>query len=790
MSRRKRRFSPHAAAPKAAPCAPSQQGRPVPPPRLSLHPDAGGGIAAGVPLTPDEVRRLYGPPRTLGASEETRLALDSQLADGGVYTLLQHTFQLGQAAAPQFMGYGALQNMAQNGLLRACIETVADDMTREWITLRGGDAPHAGDASDRLKRLEEALRRFNLQAVFHEAAELVGYEGGAFVFIDTGADGARLMGPLHLGAAGAELAPGRPLRFTVIDPVNVFPGDYNSTSPLREDYFRPRWWWVLGERVHASRLIRLVANEVPILLRPAYNFMGIPQAQILWDYILHFQECRTAEARLLKKFSMTVFKTTMQDIILSAEGTAQLDRRVRYMIQTMSNDGVLAVDKDTEDVVKLETPLSGVTDIVRQALEFLAALNRTPAVKLLGISPSGFNATGESDIRNYYDHITSQQEKVLRAGIWRALTCIQLHEFRDIDRGLDFDFAPLGEEDRAALATQQKTRADTVAVYLDRGVISTEEARGALARDPDSPFADIDPEELPEGAEGVGDMPPGMEGEPGDPGDVDDVDKAGAVYDGALDAEKWCTTSKGKHFQVETETGEILKGNIGQGDDHFGPAYSGFKGKPHEAIEHLLKEKNGHVPGAFHKEGLGDIDLPYGKGGKDGFGLAHIIERRNEQNQDGEAFVRNLPSLIQEGKVEYRKEFPGRAYVVHEKRAAVIRLDWDGQERKWMVTAYPLEKKISGAQDGCRTCVLTFDDRQSFPLPYAGVQPAKQQEEKKKVASGGHGKFSQDTCLRKPGLVFSRPDLGAETAFTKKVNLISRDVKLGAGAASGMEGQA
>ena len=27
------------------------------------------------------------------------------------------------------------------------------------------------------------------------------------------------------------------------------------------------------------------------------------------------------------------------------------------------------------------------------------------------------------------------------------------------------------------------------------------------------------------------------------------------VADGALDAEKWCTTSKGKHFQVETETG-------------------------------------------------------------------------------------------------------------------------------------------------------------------------------------------------------------------------------------------
>ena len=66
------------------------------------------------------------------------------------------------------------------------------------------------------------------------------------------------------------------LRFVVIDPVNVFPGDYNSLSPLEPDYFRPRWWWVLGQRVHASRLIRLVANECPVLLRPVPREVAVP----------------------------------------------------------------------------------------------------------------------------------------------------------------------------------------------------------------------------------------------------------------------------------------------------------------------------------------------------------------------------------------------------------------------------------------------------------------------------------------------------------------------------------
>lgn len=593
MSRRHRRASRVVASPPAASA----------PRRMLFSPDAGGAAWVEAPLTLDQIRECYGPARTLGAPSGARLAMDSQLEADGVYTLLQHTLQLGQAAAPQFMGYGALQNISQNGLIRACVETVTDDMTRAWITLKGGEKPDAGGEDDRLKRLEAAARKAELQKSFHEAAELVGYEGGAFIFIDTGACGEALRHPLHLGRFSSEIRAGFPLRFTVVDPVNVFPGDYNSLSPLQPNYFRPAWWWVLGERVHASRLIRLVANEVPVLLRPSYNFLGIAQAQILWDYVLHFQECRAAEARLLTKFSLTVFKTNMTEILTAGAGTANLDSRIRFMIQSMSNDGVLAVDKDMEDVVKLATPLSGVTDIVRQALEFLAALNRTPAVKLLGISPSGFNATGESDIRNYYDHIKSQQEKVLRAGIQRALDCIQLHEFREIDRAVSFDFAPLGEEDRAALAVQQKTKADTMAVYIDRGLISPEEARAAIAADPDSGFADIDPDDLPEGnsmpGEMSGDVPPGMGGE----AEIDDVDKAGAVYDAALwgkDAEIWRTSKGGKRFQVDTETGEITRGNVGQ------PGYS-YQSTPLESTkpdtaryEALLREQDGDAKRAAH----------------------------------------------------------------------------------------------------------------------------------------------------------------------------------------------
>ncbi len=481
--------------------------------------------------TVDDVRAVYGPAQTLGAPEEVRVAMDSQLYDSGVYSLIQHTVELGQMPMAEFVGYGMLQSMSQNGLLRACIETVADDMTRNWIKLEKGlddpDADADGEISpeekERIKEEERegstlvdemmrTMNKYHLREVFHDAQELVGYEGGAMIYIDTGAIGEELKTPLNLTNYTGELKMGDLKGFIVVDPVNVFPGLYNSTDPLRTDYFVPKTWWVLGQEVHESRLVRLVDNEVPILLRPSYNFMGIPQAQILWDYVLHFQQCRIAATELVTKHSMTVFKTQIGDILFSGEGTRALDTRIKYFKQNRDNLNIVAIDKENEDLVNVESSVAGVDSICKQSLEYLAAINRTPAVKLLGLSPTGFNATGESDIRNYYDHIKSQQEKIFRDGLQKCLDVLQLNLNGKIDKSLKFEFVQLSEEDKNTLVQYQKTKADVIGGLLDHNIISGEEARKALSDDPDSGFSGLDPDEVPEDEGGAGEMP-GMGGE-------------------------------------------------------------------------------------------------------------------------------------------------------------------------------------------------------------------------------------------------------------------------------------
>lgn len=430
----------------------------------------------------DDVRRHFSLPVTLGAPEKVRLAQDSAFDSMGGFSaiygsLQQHAFDMGQYPITSFIGYGALQQIAQNGMIRACIQTVADDITRQWITVTGGD-DRAEDVAA-IQDLQET--KYRLREVFHEAATMTGYMGGAFIFIDTGDEDLEF--PLCINEYSAELQRGRKVRFVIVDPVNVTPGDYNADRPLERDYMKPRMWWVLGRKVHASRLIPLVDNPVPTLLKPAYNFLGIPQAQILWDYVLHWNQCRVYAADLLRKISLLVFQTDTDAIFNTPDGVRLFDIRMRALQRYRDNNSVFVCNKEQEAVSNVQTSIAGTTDVVRQSLEMIASINRTPAVKLLGISPSGFNATGQSDITNYYDHIKSKQE-IRREAVMTCLRVIQLVEFGRIDESISFDFVELGTDNESTQAMTAQARAGMLAQLAQLQAISAEEVRQAAKEDP------------------------------------------------------------------------------------------------------------------------------------------------------------------------------------------------------------------------------------------------------------------------------------------------------------------
>ncbi len=147
------------------------------------------------------------------------------------------------------------------------------------------------------------------------------------------------------------------------------------------------------------------------------------------------------------------------------------------------------------------------------------------------------------------------------------------------------------------------------------------------------------------------------------------------------------------------EGGKFTDGNDSQDKDHitdWGQSYPDFSNKPSEAIEHLLKNKQGYLPAAISKEGIGDIDFVYGKGGKKGFGLAHIIEQRDKQGINGKEFVKNIPQIIQKGELVSKDNHADRKYIISDDKEVAIRLDYSGQKRNWIVTAY-ITKELQGS---------------------------------------------------------------------------------------------
>ena len=184
-------------------------------------------------LTQEEVKELSSLPVTLGLqglcdeeTKEVKYAHDSALQASLTAlesTLTGHAMALGQFPTTSFVGYGVLQQIAQNGMIRTCIQTVADDMTREWIQVTGGDDVE-NEEIDKLQDIQES--KYKLRSLFNRAQSLVGFMGGAMIFIDTGEEQLDL--PLNISDVSAEIKKGASVIFVLVDSLNVSRGLYIS----------------------------------------------------------------------------------------------------------------------------------------------------------------------------------------------------------------------------------------------------------------------------------------------------------------------------------------------------------------------------------------------------------------------------------------------------------------------------------------------------------------------------------------------------------------------------------
>jgi phage-related protein (TIGR01555 family) len=405
-----------------------------------------------------------------------------------------------------FPGYPYLAELSQRPEYRSPTETIAEEMTRKWITL---ESTGESDVSDKIKEMEKAFREFGIQDLFRKATEVDGYFGRAHLFVDIkGQENARNT-PLVISPE--TIPEGSLTKFKVIEPMWCTPVAWNAIDPTADDFYKPTHWYVLGRDVHASRLIPFMSREVPDLLKPSYNFGGLSLSQMLEKYVNQWLQTKDSVSDLIHNFSIVVLSTNME-AVLSGDGVDDLRKRAAMFIQDRDNRGLMLTDKETELLTQIAVPLGTLDALQAQAQEHMAAVTRIPLVKAFGISPTGLNASSEFEILVFYDHIAARQEIGYTANLRKVNHIIQCHLFGTIDESIEAVFQPMKELDGEALGRVRKGDAELAATLIGSGVISPEEERGRIASDPDSGYSNLDvsavpdPADLPQnqGAQGEG----------------------------------------------------------------------------------------------------------------------------------------------------------------------------------------------------------------------------------------------------------------------------------------------
>ncbi len=341
-------------------------------------------------------------------------------------------------------------------LARKIVDIVPYDMVREWREWAGERAAVAA--------VEGAERRLNLRKAVQRALTLGRLYGGAAIIVGTGEENAAALAselhPESIGVGGIKFlhAVSRwqlstpTVNRDPLDPYFGEPALYEVVAPTRG-----------ALQIHPSRVLRFLGNELP---DPSLGVSVWSDSilQTLYDAI-HAVALTTAGATSLMHEAKVDVVTVpnLSEHLSSAATTAQLSARFAYAAAMKSINNLLLLG-DGESWARQKIDFAGLPEMVRTFLQVAAGAADIPVTRLLGQSPAGLSATGDSDTRNYYDMISARQEIDLRPQLER-LDRLILRSAGVEPAGLTFEFRPLWQMDAAAKATIAFNKAQTTQIY-------------------------------------------------------------------------------------------------------------------------------------------------------------------------------------------------------------------------------------------------------------------------------------------------------------------------------------
>ncbi len=361
-------------------------------------------------------------------------------------------------------------------LAKRIIDMPSEDMTRAWYSL-STSLPQ--EALTDLYRLEA---KHSVKQEITNAIRWGRLYGGALALMVIRGEEEKLDQPLDLDLLLPDCFQG----LLVLDRAQGIEPSLELVSDLDDpDFGLPMYYTVsldLGEirtvKIHHSRVLRFIGRELPYNETVRENYWGASELEHIWEELQKRSAASANIAQLIFQANITTLKMgdLGEHVAYGSEETRNAlmqalgnENRLRtsYGLQVMSSD---------DSIENHAYSFGGLSEIYESFMMDMAGAAEIPATKLFGRSPQGLNATGEADLRNYYDLIAQMQERYLRPALEKLMPVMAISCWGYAPDDLEIVFEPImttSPAERAELVS--KLSADVIQAF-QAGLLTREEA--------------------------------------------------------------------------------------------------------------------------------------------------------------------------------------------------------------------------------------------------------------------------------------------------------------------------
>lgn len=265
------------------------------------------------------------------------------------------------------------------------------------------------------------------------------------------------------------------------------------SDPASGQFYEPTWWMINGKRYHRSHLAVYVPYPVADMLKPAYQYGGVPLPQRVMERAYAAERTANEAPQLAMTKRLNVWKTDLAMLLANQDQAAA---HMQYFVQAQNNFGVKIVDTD-DTMEQHDTTLNDLDAVIMTQYQIVAAIANVPGTKLLGTTPKGFNSTGEYEEASYHEELETIQENDLDPFLERHMLLVLRSDIEPKfgkapgSIGYDIDWAPLDSPTAEEYAKINKTNAETDKLLADAGAIDGMDIRARISSDRNSGYTGL-----------------------------------------------------------------------------------------------------------------------------------------------------------------------------------------------------------------------------------------------------------------------------------------------------------